>query len=136
MSVSLDGFVEWNGRLARGDAAQEVARLKAQPGFEMGVGGPTMASTLMRLGLIDEYRLFVHPVILGAGTPFFPTLRDRIGLRRLEIRPSAPGWSACATRRSDERTRLSELDPRLARSLSERAAWRPHVCLQHLLTHC
>jgi dihydrofolate reductase len=78
--------VEWNSRLVRDDAAEEVARLKAQPGFDMDVGGPTTASTLMRLGLIDECRLFVHPVILGAGTPFFPALDDRISLKLLETR--------------------------------------------------
>jgi riboflavin biosynthesis pyrimidine reductase len=44
--------------------------MKAQPGFDMDVGGPSFASTLMRTGLVDEYRLFVHPVILGASRPF------------------------------------------------------------------
>lgn len=83
--------VEWNSRLVGGDAAEEVARLKAQPGFDMDVGGPTTASTLMRLGLIDEYRLFVHPVILGAGTPFFPALDDRLGLKLLETRTFGSG---------------------------------------------
>jgi dihydrofolate reductase len=78
--------VDWNSRLVREDAAEEVARLKAQPGFDMDVGGPTTASALMRLGLVDEYRLFVQPVILGAGTPFFPALEDRIGLKLLETR--------------------------------------------------
>jgi len=52
----------------------------------MDVGGPTIASTLMRHGFIDEYRLFVHPVILGPGTPFFPPLDDRIELKLLEER--------------------------------------------------
>jgi len=65
-STTLDR-VEWNSRLVRHDAGKEVARLKAQPGFDMDVGGPTSAATLMGLGLIDEYRLVVHPVILGAG---------------------------------------------------------------------
>jgi dihydrofolate reductase len=83
--------VEWSSRLVRDDAAGEVARLKAQPGFHMSVGGPGTAATLMRLGLIDEYRLFVHPVILGAGTPFFPALEDRIGLRLLETRTFGSG---------------------------------------------
>lgn len=78
--------VEWNSRLVRDGAAEEVARLKAQPGFDMAVGGPTTAATLMRAGLIDEVRLYVHPVILGAGTPFFPALDDRIGLKLLETR--------------------------------------------------
>jgi dihydrofolate reductase len=50
------------------------------------VGGPTTASTFIRLGLIDEYRLFVHPLILGAGTPFFPASDEHIGLKLLETR--------------------------------------------------
>ncbi|HLE04271.1 MAG TPA: dihydrofolate reductase family protein [Anaerolineales bacterium] len=85
------GKVEWKSRLVRYDAAEEVARLKAQPGFAMDVGGPTTASTFMRLGLIDEYRLFVHPVILGAGTPFFPALDDRVALKLLETRTFGSG---------------------------------------------
>jgi dihydrofolate reductase len=83
--------VEWNSRLVRDDAAGEVARLRAQPGFDMDVGGPTLASTLMRAGLIDEVRLFVHPVILGTGTPFFPALDGRIGLKLLETRAFGSG---------------------------------------------
>jgi dihydrofolate reductase len=83
--------VDWNSRLVRDDAAEEVARLKAQPGFEMDVGGPTLAATLLRAGLIDEIRLFVQPVILGAGTPFFPALDDRIGLKLLETRTFGSG---------------------------------------------
>ena len=83
--------VDPNSRLIREGAAQEVARLKAQPGLVMDVGGPTLASTLMRAGLIDEYRLFVHPVILGAGTPFFPALDDRIGLKLIETRTFGSG---------------------------------------------
>ena len=83
--------VEWNSRLVRDDAVAEVARLKAEPGFDMDVGGPTIASSLMRAGLIDEYRLFVQPLILGAGTRFFPALEDRIGLRLLETRTFGSG---------------------------------------------
>jgi dihydrofolate reductase len=78
--------VDWNSRLVRDGVGEEVARLKVQPGFDMGVGGPTVASTLMQLGLIDEIHLFVNPVILGAGTRFFPALDDRIGLTLLETR--------------------------------------------------
>jgi dihydrofolate reductase len=83
--------VDWNSRLVRDDAATEVARLKAEAGFDMGVGGPTIAASLMRAGLIDEYRVFVQPVILGAGTPFFPALDERIGLKLLETRTFGSG---------------------------------------------
>jgi dihydrofolate reductase len=83
--------VDWNSRLVRAEAAAEVARLKAQPGFDMSVGGPTTAALMMRLGLIDEYRVFVHPVILGAGTPFFPALEQRIRLKLIETRTFGSG---------------------------------------------
>jgi dihydrofolate reductase len=90
LSTTL-GQVGWNSRLVRDDAAAEVARLKAQPGFDMDVGGPTAAATLMRHGLIDEFHLFVHPVVLGAGTRFFPSLDDRIGLKLVETRTFGSG---------------------------------------------
>jgi dihydrofolate reductase len=80
------GRVDGNSRLVRDDAVAEVARLKAQPGYDMSVGGPTTAATFIRAGLVDEYRLFVNPVILGAGTRFFPTLDDRIGPELVETR--------------------------------------------------
>jgi dihydrofolate reductase len=99
--------VDWNSRLVHGDAAEEVARLKAQPGFDMGVGGPTLASTLVREGLIDEYRLFVNPVILGDGTPFLPKFADRIGLSLLETQTFGSGvvflrYGTGSSGRSDE----------------------------------
>jgi len=78
--------VEGNARLVRGDAAEEVARLKEQPGKDLAVGGAGLASTFMRLGLVDEYRLFVSPVVLGAGTPYFPPLDERINLELVETR--------------------------------------------------
>ena len=78
--------VEGNARLVRDDAAEEVAKLKEQPGKDLAVGGAGLASTLMKLGLIDEYRLFVSPVVLGGGTPYFPALDERIDLELVETR--------------------------------------------------
>lgn len=72
--------VEGNARLVRDGLADEVAKLKGQPGGDLGVGGPGLARTCMKLGLIDEYRLFVSPVVLGGGTPYFPALNERIDL--------------------------------------------------------
>jgi riboflavin biosynthesis pyrimidine reductase len=57
----------------------------------MDVGGPTIAAALIRAGLIDEYRLYVQPVILGAGTPFFPALEGRVELAHLETRAFGSG---------------------------------------------
>ena len=78
--------VEGNARLATGDVAEEVAALKEQPGRDLAVGGPDLASALIERDLVDEYRLFAYPVVLGGGTPFFPALRDRIELELVETR--------------------------------------------------
>jgi dihydrofolate reductase len=75
--------VEGNARLASGDPAEEVARLE---GTDVAVGGAGLAATLARLGLIDEYGLFVNPVIVGGGTPFFGPLDERQPLRLVETR--------------------------------------------------
>ena len=53
------------------------------------MGGAGLASTLIELGLIDEYQLFVSPVVLGGGTPFFPALDERINLELVETRTFA-----------------------------------------------
>jgi dihydrofolate reductase len=78
--------VEGYARLVRDNVAEEVARLKEEPGKHLAVGGAGLASTFMNLGLIDEYRLFVSPVVLGGGTPYFPALDERINLELLETR--------------------------------------------------
>jgi dihydrofolate reductase len=78
--------VEGNARLARADVAEEVAELKEQPGKDLAVGGAGLASTAMKLDLIDEYRLFFSPVVLGGGTPYFPALDERIDLELVETR--------------------------------------------------
>jgi dihydrofolate reductase len=85
-STTLES-VEGNARLVRGDAVAEVARLKEEPGEgALGVGGAGLAASLVRAGLVDEYGLFVYPVVLGAGTPFFPPVEDRIALELVETR--------------------------------------------------
>jgi dihydrofolate reductase len=76
--------VEGNTRLVRDGVPEEVARLKEQAGKDLAVGGAGLASSLMELGLIDEYRLFVSPVVLGSGTPYFPALEERINLELVE----------------------------------------------------
>jgi dihydrofolate reductase len=73
-----------NARLVRDDVAEEVARLKEQPGKDVAVGGAGLASTCIELDLIDEYRPFISPVVLGGGTPFFPALDKRLDLELIE----------------------------------------------------
>jgi dihydrofolate reductase len=74
---------DWpESRIARGDTAREVARLKAQPGGEIVAhGGARFAQSLARHGLVDEYRLYVHPVAVGTGTPLFTDVGRPQGLR-------------------------------------------------------
>src|SRR4051812_15039563 len=65
--------VEGNARLATGGLAEEIERLRAEPGDgDIAIGGATLAATAAELDLIDEYRPRVCPVLLGGGTPFFP----------------------------------------------------------------
>ena len=78
--------VEGNARLVRRHAADEVARLKREPGKDLAVGGAGLAATFIERGLVDEYRLFVNPVVLGGGTPYFPALADHISLELVETR--------------------------------------------------
>jgi dihydrofolate reductase len=78
--------VEGNARLARDGLPEEVTRLKREDGKDIGVGGAGLAGACARLGLIDEYRLFVSPVVLGGGTRFFPALDARIDLSLVETR--------------------------------------------------
>ncbi|MET0973319.1 MAG: dihydrofolate reductase family protein, partial [Thermoleophilaceae bacterium] len=78
--------VEGNARLVRDGAGEEVARLKKEPGGDLAVGGAGLASTFIKLGLVDEYRLFVNPVVVGGGTPYFPSLSEQIDLELVETR--------------------------------------------------
>jgi dihydrofolate reductase len=81
--------VEGNARLVRDVAPEEIAKLKEQPGEDLAVGGAGLASTFIELGLIDEYRLFVSPVVLGRGTPYFPAVEERLDLELVETREFA-----------------------------------------------
>jgi dihydrofolate reductase len=83
--------VEGKTRLATGDVADEVARMKEEPGGDLGVGGAGLASELIERNLIDDYRVFVSPVVLGGGTPYFPALEKRIDLVLLETRTFGGG---------------------------------------------
>ena len=78
--------VEWNSRLVTENAEQEVRRLKEEPGKDLAVGGAGLAGSLMQWGLIDEYGLYIHPIMLGGGKPMFPALHEPISLELLETR--------------------------------------------------
>jgi len=82
--------VEWNSRLVKENVGDEIARLKSEPGGELTVGGAKFASSVIELGLIDEYQLFVHPAVIGSGTPLFPP-SSTIDLRLLETQTFGSG---------------------------------------------
>ncbi|MDQ2966374.1 MAG: dihydrofolate reductase family protein [Chloroflexota bacterium] len=89
-STTLEN-VGWNSRLVSGDVGDELAKLKVEFDGDLDVGGPTLASAFMERGLVDQYQLLVHPVVLGAGAPFFPPLNRPIGLRLVETRTFESG---------------------------------------------
>jgi dihydrofolate reductase len=84
-STTLES-VEGNATLVPEFVPEELVKLKQQPGKDLAVGGAGLAAALARLGLIDEYRLFVNSIVLGGGTPYFPALDERIELELLETR--------------------------------------------------
>ena len=69
-----------NATLIQDDFEAEIRRLKAQLDGEVDVAGPNLAGSLTDLGLIDEYRLYIHPIVLGSGQPFFVGPRPRLRL--------------------------------------------------------
>lgn len=78
--------------VARGDLAEEVLRLQEQPGnFILAHGGARFAQSLVASGLIDEYRLGIHPVVLGQGQPLFSGLRSPVDLRLISATPFGSG---------------------------------------------
>lgn len=80
----------FGARLLGEDVVGEVRQLKESTDGEIGVGGPTLAATLLRAGLIDDIRMYVNPVLVGGGTPFFPP-GVSIPLRLVETRQFAAG---------------------------------------------
>jgi dihydrofolate reductase len=74
--------VDWeNTRLVKGNAVEEVLKLKAQPGKDLFIGGLSFASTFVDLGLIDEYWFLIQPVLWGRGKPVIKNLHERVHLK-------------------------------------------------------
>ncbi|WP_433545715.1 dihydrofolate reductase family protein [Streptomyces sp. CA-294286] len=84
--------VQGNARLASGGLAEEIERWKVEPGDgNIAIGGAALASEAASLGLIDEYRAKVYPVLLGGGIPFFPQHERRVDLELVETRTFPSG---------------------------------------------
>jgi dihydrofolate reductase len=84
---------EWaNSRLVKDDVAEELTSLKQQPGKDIAIfGSSNLVVSLLRLGLLDELRIMVMPVVLGAGKSLFRTATERTSLRLLTSRQFASG---------------------------------------------
>ncbi len=84
--------VQGNARLATGGLAEEIGRLRAEPGEgDIAIGGATLAADAAALGLIDEYQAMVYPVLVGGGIPFFPRDERRVDLEVVETRTFSSG---------------------------------------------
>jgi dihydrofolate reductase len=87
VSTTLQNPTWANTRLINQNVAEEIARLKRQPGKALAIfGSSDLTVRLMKLGLIDELRIMVHPVILGAGKSVFRTADQRFGLKLLNVK--------------------------------------------------
>ncbi len=82
---------DWNTAVVRDVVAEEVLELKSQPGGDLALGGADLADTFRRLGLIDEYWLYVHPVLVGRGRPLFKPADSQAQLRLVETRAFGNG---------------------------------------------
>ena len=89
-SKTLDR-ADWNTTVVRDVVVEEIMDLKAQPGGDLVLGGADLAATFRRYDLIDEYRLYVHPAVIGRGTPMFQPSDTRITLRLAETRAFGNG---------------------------------------------
>jgi dihydrofolate reductase len=85
VSATLDTLLWANSSLVTGDLAEEVAKLKQQPGGNLQIlGSPTLVRSLLRLGLLDELVLNVCPIVLGSGLRLFDQTSDRVRLELVE----------------------------------------------------
>ncbi|RRB07326.1 dihydrofolate reductase family protein [Larkinella rosea] len=91
-SHTLDHVTWCNSRLATENAADEIAKLKQQSGKDIIVyGGATMVSSLIKSGIIDEYHLFVNPVVLGTGMPIWHVIQEQLKLKLIKMTTSSTG---------------------------------------------
>ena len=79
--------VQGNARLASGGLAEEIERLRSEPvEGDIAIGGATLAAEVAGLGLIDEYRIRIYPLLVGGGIPYFAHNGDKVNLKLIENR--------------------------------------------------
>jgi dihydrofolate reductase len=82
---------DWNTTIMRDVDVEEIMALKAQPGGDLVLGGADLAAAFMRHDLIDEYRVYVHPILIGRGKSLFRASDAKISLRLVETRAFGNG---------------------------------------------
>jgi dihydrofolate reductase len=91
-STTLHEPLEWNATLIEGDIAEAVTKLKGDDGGDILMyGSPTLMRTLAAHGLVDEYKLWIHPIILGGGTRLFADGFDKSSLELVDVKSLSTG---------------------------------------------
>ena len=100
-SRSMDERAEWNTTVMRRVDPDEIMALKQQPGGDLALSGADLAASFRALGLVDEYRIYVHPVLIGRGKPLFSPTDAKADLRLVETRIFRSGVVMLHYRRAD-----------------------------------
>jgi len=77
----------WNTTVVREVVREEVLALKAAPGGDLVLGGADLSNAFLRLGLVDEFQLYIHPAVIGSGKRLFPSPGATLDLHLVEARP-------------------------------------------------
>src|ERR671921_1575892 len=93
VSKTLEEPLEWNNStLIKGDVAEEISKLKQQPGKDISItGSPTLVRSLLEVDLLDELRLMLHPIVVGSGKRLFEEGSDQKALELLDSKTFSTG---------------------------------------------
>jgi dihydrofolate reductase len=92
---------DWNTTVVREVVPEEINDLKARPGGDLVIGGADLAASFMKHDLIDEYRIYVHPIVIGKGKPLFQGSENKTKLRLAETRTFGNGVVLLRYERAD-----------------------------------
>jgi uncharacterized protein YndB with AHSA1/START domain len=126
--------VNWkNTRLIKDNIADEILKLKKQPGKDILIyGSASIVSTLMNLGLIDEYHLFVNPIVLGKGIPLFKDLKDIHKFKLIKVKTLKSGVVALHYSKGSEGSE-KDLDKNIAKSTITKNIGEPELVITRIL---
>ena len=132
-STSLDRVSIGKTRIEREFEPEAIKHLKTNATSDLSVGGPTLAAQALKLGLVDECRLFLSPIVVGGGNPALPD-HVRLGLELLDERASPTAWSICTT--ASGLTRSPKSTARRSRFRSSRPKTTANMITMAITGHC